>query len=205
MPRRRRPPTVVPWSGIAYRATTYDVPLWVSPNRRDGRWNHAGAACTQYLSLDPAAPYAELLRAEDLRTERDAQLLRMTLWQLRIADGAIVDYSTFEKAEAAGFPPEALIDDDQERCRAEAEFLRAHGVRGLLSPSAALPGSVSLTLFGPRVAVGWATAPALASMVPVQRLATGGPPPGLVARVRFHGRPHDGLAAYRSLQRRPAE
>lgn len=202
MPRSRRPPDVVAWSGTAYRATTYDVPLWVSPNRRDGRWNQAGRDCTQYMSLDAEAPYAELLRCEDLRSEDEAQTFVTTLWQLRVREGAIADYSTFEKAEAAGFPPDALVDDDHERCRAESAFLRSHNVRGVLSPSAALPGSTSLTLFGPRVEVGWSTEPTLASMLPVQKLATGSPPRGLVRRVRFVGEAHAQFAEYRALQRR---
>lgn len=185
-----------------FRVTTYDVPLWVSPNRRDGRWNRAGEGCTQYASLDPEAPYAELVRCEDLRTEADAAMLKMSLWQLRVDEGAIVDYSTFEKAEAAGFPATALVDDDHERCRAEAEFLVAHNARGVLSPSAALPGGVSLTLFGPRVQVEWSTPAGLASMVPVRRLAQGPPPPGLVGRTRFYGAPHAALAEFRAVQKR---
>jgi RES domain-containing protein len=185
-----------------FRATTYDVPLWVSPNRRDGRWNRAGERCTQYACLDPEAPYAELIRCEDLRTEAAAKTLRTYLWQLRIEEGAIVDYSTFERAEAAGLPSDALIDDDHERCRAEAEFLVSHNVQGVLSPSAALPGSVGLALFGPRVQVEWSTPPALASMVPVQRLAEGSPPTGLVERVRFYGQRHRAFEEFRAVQKR---
>ena len=200
--RRRRPaPRVIAWSGRAYRASTYDVPLWVSPNRRAGRWNHAGVDCTQYACLDAEAPYAELLRNEDLRDEDAAQQLRTILWELRVEEGAIVDYSTFERAEQAGFPPEALIDDDHERCRAEAEWLKRHNVRGVLAPSAALPGSTTLTLFGPRVPVRWTTSRRLASMVPVQQLAAGAPPGGLVARTRFVGQPHREFETYRARTR----
>jgi hypothetical protein len=129
-------------------------------------------------------------------------MFRAILWQLRIDEGAIVDYSTFELADAAGFPPAALVDDDHERCRAEATFLRSHNVQGLLAPSAALPGSVGLTLFGARVRVEWATPAGLASMLPVQRLAQGPPPQGLTARVRYYGQEHGSLEQYRALQKR---
>lgn len=190
------------WTGTVYRATTYDVPLWVNPNRRAGRWNLAWHDCTQYFCLDAEAPHAEMLRAEDLRTDDDAAMFRTTLWQARVDEGAIVDYSTFERAEAAGFPAEALVEDDHERCQAEAERLKSFNVRGLLSPSAALPGSVSLTLFGPRVQVDWATTVQLASMLPVQRIAEGTAPRGLVARTRFYGQPHAGLVEYRAAQKR---
>jgi RES domain-containing protein len=181
---------------VAFRATSYDVPLWSRPNRRNGRWNLAGHGSTQYACLDAEGALAELLRYEDLRTEDDAALFTTAIWQLNVIEGAVADYSTFDRAEAAGFPPDALVDDDHERCQAEASWLRSNGARGLLSPSAALPSSVCLTLFGPRVSVGWQTETRLASALPVQRLTTGQPPRGLVSRVRFHGEPHPGYEEY---------
>jgi RES domain-containing protein len=193
---------VTRWSGSVFRATTWDVPLWVNPNRRDGRWNRAGHGCTQYACLDPEGPYAELLRAERLRTEAEAATLKTDLWELRVDEGAVADYRTFDRAEAAGFPPEALIDDDHERCRAEAEYLRRHNVRGLLVPSAALPGSIGLVLFGPRVSVEWSATAGLAAMVPARRLAQGPPPSGLAAKVRHYGEPHWMLDEFRAEQKR---
>jgi RES domain-containing protein len=194
MPRER--PTVISWSGDAFRATSYDMPLWVNSNRRHGRWNLAGDGCTQYLCLDAQAPFAEMLRAENLRTPTDVSSFRTTVWQLRIDEGAIVDYSTFEKAEGAGFPPDALIDDDHERCQAEALRLRQFGVSGLLTPSAALPDSVNLTLFGARSPIRWTTTVKLASTIPVQRLTEGNAPVGLEKRVRYFGEAHAGYELY---------
>jgi RES domain-containing protein len=193
----RSRPVFVSWSGIAYRATSYDVPLWVNPNRRAGRWNTAGRGVTQYASLDTLTPLAEILRHEDLRSDEDASHYRTTVWQLRVDEGCVVDYSTFEQAQAAGFPPEALVEDDHERCQAEASRLIDQGARGLLSPSAALPEGVNLTLFGPRVPIPWISRAMLASTMPAQQLTTGAPPRGLAERVRFFGMPHSGLAAYR--------
>jgi RES domain-containing protein len=185
---------------VAFRATSYDVPLWVNPNRRSGRWNIAGRHCTQYLCLDSEAPLAEVLRHEDLRTEEAASHYSTTLWQLQVNDGAVVDYSTFERAESAGFSPEALVDDDHERCQAEAQWLITEGARGILSPSAALPGSTNLTLFGPRVHVPWNTTIALGSSIPAQKLTTGHPPTGLTTRVRYFGQPEKLLMAYRKVR-----
>lgn len=192
----RKPPTFTAWSGMGYRATTYDVPLWVHPNRRDGRWNIAGQGSTQYFSGDPEAPYAELMRHENLRTETEAATYRAHLWQGQIDESSIVDYGTFRKAEEAGFPAEALVEDDHERCQEEAAWLRSHGATGLITPSAALPGSVNVTLFGPRVEIPWSVSRTLASQMPVQRLAFGPPPAGLTTRVRFFSQPHSELAAY---------
>jgi hypothetical protein len=152
------------------------------------------------MALDAEAPFAELVRHEDLRTEEAAATYRTTIWQLRVDEGSVVDYRSFEKAEAAGFPADALVEDDYERCQAEAQWLKSHGVDALLSPSAALPGSVNLTLFGPRVAIDWNTNVTLASTVPAQRLTTGSPPAGLVGRVRFFGMAHSGLVQYREAR-----
>jgi RES domain-containing protein len=154
------------------------------------------------MSLDAQAPFAEILRNEDLRTEEEASHYSTTIWQLQVDDGSIVDYSTFELADAAGFEAEALVSDDHERCQAEAEWLVGEGARGLLSPSAALAGSINLTLFGPRVAVSWGTTAQLASALPAQRLATGHPPRGLTALVRYFGQPEPLLEAYAGVRRR---
>ncbi|NLT04889.1 MAG: RES domain-containing protein [Solirubrobacterales bacterium] len=198
----RRRPSLTSWEGTAYRATTYDVPLWVRPNRRPGRWNFARELSAQYLCLDVDAPFAELIRNEQLRTERDAAMLRVSLWEVRLFESAIADYGTFEKAEAAGFPAKALVDDDRERCQHEARWLIECGARGVLAPSAALPGTVNLTLFGPRVEVPWQSETKLSSEVRVRRIGGKGPPPtGLVDRVRHYGDPHAGLEAHRQAVR----
>lgn len=198
----RRRPSLGSWEGTAYRATTYDVPLWVRPNRRPGRWNLAGALSAQYLCLDVDAPYAELIRNEQLRTERDAAMLRVSLWEVGLFESAIADYGTFERAEAAGFPAGALVDDDRERCQHEARWLIEHGARGVLAPSAALPGTINLTLFGPRVEVPWQADAKLSSEVRVRRLGGQGPPPvGLVDRVRHYGDAHPALEAHRKAVR----
>ena len=53
--------------GVAYRATSYDTPLWVFPNRRPGRWNNPDdGTIAQYCTLDAAAPLAEFLRHENV-------------------------------------------------------------------------------------------------------------------------------------------
>lgn len=189
MPKSILPPHV-PIQARVYRATSYDVPLRVAANRRSGRWNIAQSSTVQYLCLDAQAPFAEKLRHEDLRTQTEVETYIVSLWELEVNEGFVVDYSTFEKAEEAGFPPEALVDDDHERCQEEAQRLMSLGARGVLSPSAALPGSMNLTLFGQRVEVRWEAKPGVASAVPAQKLVTGHPPRGLVDQVRFFGDTH---------------
>lgn len=169
------------------------MPLRVAANRRSGRWNIAHTGTVQYLCLDAQAPFAEKIRHESLRTEAEAATYRVTLWELEVNEGIVVDYSTFERAEAAGFPPDALVDDDRERCQREAQRLMGLGARGVLSPSASLPGSVNLTLFGQRVEVRWGAKPGVSSAVPAQKLVTGQPPLGLLDQVRFFGDTHSSL------------
>lgn len=195
MPNRQAP-SFIRVTCTAYRATSYDVPLWVNPNRRSGRWNIAGQQATQYLSLDSEAPFVDMLRHENLRSDEAASHYSTTLWQLQIDSDLIVDYRTFELADAAGFDAQALVDDDHTRCQKEADWLMSQGARGVLSPSAALPGSVGLALFGPRVHVPWGTKVELASSMPAQRLATGHPPAGLTSRVRYFGQPEPKLVEY---------
>jgi RES domain len=192
MPRKELPPHVR-IERVVYRATSYDVPVRVADNRRSGRWNLAGSGTVQYTCLDTEAPFAEMLRHENLRTEADAATYRTTLWQMRVNEGIVVDYSTFAKAESAGFPAEALVDDDHEYCQREAQRLFSLGAGGVVSPSAALPGSVNLTLFGQRVPIQWSANVEISRAIPVQRIATGQPPEGLVSRVRYFGETHSGL------------
>jgi RES domain-containing protein len=189
-------PTLPPHLSLqtrVYRATSYDVPLRVAANRRSGRWNVAGVGTAQYLCLDAEAPYAEKIRHEDLRTEAEVGTYTVALWELQVNEGFVVDYGTFEKAEEAGFPADALVDDNHERCQKEAQRLIGLGARGVLSPSAALPGKTNLTLFGQRVEVRWGARPGVSSAVPAQRLAAGHPPLDLVTRVRFFGDEHPSL------------
>lgn len=179
-------PRRIDYDGVAYRWSDYDVPLWTRPNTSALRWNRARQAPTQYMSLSPEGAWAELIRAEHLRTVQELRLVSMPLWELSVRETSIADYSTFEKAASAGFPADALIDADYEPCEAEADRLRAGGFRGVLAPSAALPGAVNLTLFGRRLMVPWDYPEdrLMASFVRARRLAVGRPPDELLPLVR---------------------
>lgn len=204
MARSAPRPRAVAVDEVAFRWSDYDTPLWARPNSAAQRWNRTREAPTQYLSLSPEGAWAELIRAEGLTSAADVELARMPLWILQVRETRVADYGTFEKAEAAGFPPEALVDEDHERCRAEGARLRERGFRGVLAPSAALPETVNLTLFGPRLAVEWDCPDRrrLGSFVPARQLAIGRPPDDLLPRVRQRGAAHAGLAVHRERRRR---
>lgn len=195
-------PESVRFDDAAFRYSDYDVPLWARPNNRAGRWHRAAATATQYLSLSVDGSWAELVRWENLRAPEELRLVRMPMWVMRIRENRLADYGSFEKADAAGFAPDALVDEDYARCQDEADRLRAEGYRGVLAPSASCPGEVNLTLFGARVAVRWNTAPEklLASFVPTKQLAVGHPPQELLGRVRHEGDVHAGLIAYKAAK-----
>jgi RES domain-containing protein len=185
-------PRRIDYDNVAFRWSDYDVALWTRPNSGALRWNRARRDATQYMSLTPEGSWAELIRAEGLLTEADLRLVSMPMWVLKIRETNLADYSTFEKAQDAGFPPDALVSEDYERCQAEAERLHERGFRGVLAPSAALPGAVNLTLFGRRLAVPWdySEVVLMASFVRAKRLAVGRPPDELLPMVRQRGERH---------------
>jgi hypothetical protein len=190
-----RPP-VTELDAIVHRYSSYDTPFWARENSRSGRWHTRGDGPTQYLSLSADGAWAELIRQEELRTEEEVAMVSVAMWAVAVRHHLIVDYSTFARAKAAGFGAMALVDEDHSRCRREGARLRALGYAGVLAPSAALPGALNLTLFGPRTVSTWGRPPLLASSLPATIVAKGAPPPGLLPRVRRVGTPHAGLLAH---------
>ena len=107
---------------------------------------------------------------------------------------------TFENSEAFGVTPDELVADDWAACQAMAERARADGVAGLIVPSAALPGTRNLVLFGPRIASPYLISPIDPSLdSPTAHAAEGSVPPGeLFGLVRWHGEPHVALESWRA-------
>jgi RES domain-containing protein len=181
--------------GVVYRATTYDTCLWVSPNSRSGRWNSPQTGTiSQYCTLDVASALAEMVRSENLRDVEEARELSVSIWELRVDEGAIVDYSTPSLAGNQGFEWDALVSDEWGTCQAEARRLVAEGARGVLAPSAALPQGVTLTLFGPRTEIAWCVEPSLSIQIPARHILRGAPGDGLVRDTRFFGEAYPDLA-----------
>jgi RES domain-containing protein len=177
--------------GVVFRATTYDTPLWVSPNSRQGRWSHPqDAAIAQYTALDVAGAIAEMVRSEELRNYEEARELRVSVWELRIDEGAIADFSTPSAAEQQGVNWRDLLADDWTECQTVGTEIVSGGGRGVLAPSASLPGSRCLTLFGPRTEIAWSADPRLAIQVPARHILRGEPGRGIVRDTRFFGDPH---------------
>jgi hypothetical protein len=140
---------------VAFRLANYETPLWSVENFSAGRYNAAGSGCTQYLSLHPLTPWAELLRNEDRRTRERAVLMRYPLWALRVRIEDEPVELTFESAASFGLDPGDLVDDDHGPCRALAEAYRSGGPGAFTAPSAALPGTTNLVVLEPHVLVSY--------------------------------------------------
>jgi hypothetical protein len=134
-----------------------------------------------------------MVRYENLRQVEEARELRVKIWELRIDEGAIADYSTPTRVAQQGFAWEDLISDLWDECREEGLRIMSSGGRGVLAPSAALPQGVALTLFGPRTEIEWAAEPSLSIQIPARHILHGGPGDHLVAGTRFFEEPYPNL------------
>jgi hypothetical protein len=184
---------------VAFRLANYETPLWAVENFSAGRYNAASSGFTQYLSLHPLTPWAELLRNEDRRTRDRAVLMRYPLWAIR----AQIEHEpfdlTFSNATRFGLDPADLVDDDWGRCRALAEALRTEGRTSFTAPSAALTGTTNLIVLEPRVLVSWNQVPFDDIDWPGSMASQEGRcPEGLWERVHYRatGKKHPGLDAW---------
>jgi RES domain-containing protein len=187
-------------------------PFWHPGSRRKpilqppARW-HGSGSYAQYLSLEPDGAWAEAIRYNGIRAEEHRAELRLNLWFCEVEERAIADLSSFARIAACGIDPRVFVDDDHAAAQSLASELREVGFRGLLTPSAALPGAINLTLFGTRHEVERFSLyghrnPRPDAYVPVS-LAAGAtaPPAHLLRLTRMLGAPHlayeDWLAASR--------
>jgi hypothetical protein len=183
----------------AYRLASWRRPLRTEPSRVAGRFHRVTEdAPTQYLCLHPLGPWAEFLRASGLTTADQLALVRHRTWALRV-DLSRLPRIGFEEAGAYGLRPGDLVSDDLRACHRLADRLRADGVAGAIVPSAALPGTDNVVLFGERAAAPYLVEPLSLVDVPASLTADGGRPPlGLLERVRRRGAPHAALEAWRA-------
>ena len=171
---------------ICYRHCDYRTPLRSTfQAQREGARYHRGTESepTQYLCLHPLGPHAEALRRYDARTPEQACRLSLRTWALDVPLDDLLEIPFAEQ----------YVSDDAEACRVLAEKFRHSGVGGLVVPSAALPGTKNVILFGPRAAAPYLASRRRAIDVPASITGElGRPLTALLARVRFRGDPHPG-------------
>ena len=152
--------------------------------------------------MHPWGPWAELLRWDDRRTPEEVLDLLGRVWSVRVRLPDQPRTIDFQGIGAAAASPEDLVSEDYASCQRLAADARAAGELALIVPSAALPGTNTIVLFGPRVLIPWELEPIdldvdLAAAVTAER-ASG--PLAVLPHVRWRGAPHAGLAAWQAGQ-----
>ncbi len=188
---------------FAFRQTAPETaPLYHSagerlPSQPSGRWHREGEGYAQYMALEPLGAWAELVRYEGIRSLSWAESYRRRLWHVYVEETDLADLSTFATYSDCGLDPRIAVGAHADS-QSLADELRAAGYRGVISPSAALPGVTNLTVFGERYekvlresAGQWAN-PLPGLRLPCNLAAEGQPPGELVTETCFIGTQHDG-------------
>jgi len=181
-----------------FRISNWDTPLRVNPNRTAGRFNEAGAPATQYLGLHPLTPWAEYLRFHDIRRSETIDERRLRIWAVKVdlVDAVEIGYAN---AREFGLEPGDLVSDDHGPCRRFAERLRSDpsAPDTIIVPSAALPGTRNVVVFGERVPIPYSWRPLDRADLPACVIAERSHPPSNISSVvRFTGEPHAELEAW---------
>lgn len=181
---------------ICYRFATYATPLRTVPTALPARYSRGDEdEPTQYLALHPLGPLAELMRNADLRSPDQVRAVQTRTWALEVPLDDLPEIG-FDTADQLGISAEDLVADDRSACQQLAAELRGQ-VPGIVVPSAALPATRNVVLFGPRVAAPYLTEPVSALDIPASITAEHARPLfSLLDIVRFVGDPHPALEAW---------
>lgn len=174
---------------VVFRHAAYDTPWWAFPSARGGRFHRAGEETVQYLSLHPLGPAAEMLR-HDVGPDGDPDDVILNLWMATVDVEGVVRVD-FDDCETHGRTVDELVGDDYSATQALADTVQATGAQAMIVPSAALPGTHNLILFGVRLLHPYLMEPQGAEEVPTGHLTDGARPAAEVAaHVRWFGNPH---------------
>ena len=187
---------------VAFRISSWDTPFWISPNRWARRFNKRMSGPVQYWSLHPLTPWAEVLRGHGIRTVESAQEIRQRVWACRIRLPQI-DEVSFDTATTYGLEPHQLVSDDYGACQEFGDrCLRDSDLPKIIKvPSAALPGTSNLVLFGPRLTIPYSAEPLSPEDTPAAIAAEQAEPPmKLLPLVRHFDDEHSALSAWKRGQ-----
>lgn len=181
---------------LGFRVSGWDEPFWVNENRGARRFNKPFSGPVQYWSLHPLTPWAEILRGQGIRTPEEVAEMRQRLWVARFEIEA--DRVTFDTAESFDIAPRQLIGDDYGPCQELGERRLNLGLPNAITvPSAALPGTENLVVFGPLVGSPFSARALSPDDVPVSVAADyARPTETLLPFVRHLGERHDEYAAW---------
>lgn len=174
---------------VVFRHAAYDTPWWAFPSARGGRFHRAGEQTVQYLSLHPLGPAAEMLR-HNVGPNGDPDDVILNLWTATIDVEDVVRID-FDDCETHGRTVDELVGDDYSATQALTDTVQAMGAQAMIVPSAALPGTHNLVLFGVRLLHPYLAEPPEAEAVPTGHLTDGARAAAEVAaHVRWFGNPH---------------
>ncbi|MGH9056638.1 MAG: RES family NAD+ phosphorylase [Acidimicrobiales bacterium] len=177
---------------VVYRHAAYDTPWWAYPSSRDGRFHRAGVDTVQYLCLHPLGPAAEMLR-HNVGPAGDPDDVLLNLWSAAVDLNGLIRIS-FDDCESQGITPDELVGDDYTPTQQLANRYRGAGAEGLVVPSAALPGTEILVLFGVRLLHPYLWTPRSPEEIPTGHLTDGARAATEVGTlIRWIGDPHPAL------------
>lgn len=180
-----------------FRHAAYDTPWWAFPSSREGRFHRAGLDTVQYLSLHPLGPAAEILR-HHVGPNGDPDDLTLNLWTA-VVDVDGVERIDFDDCRRYGLSADELVGDDYTATQALADAVRASGAPAMIVPSASLPGTDNLVVFGVRLLCPFLWEPSMPEEIQTGHLSDGARPAAEVAgHVRWFGAPHPGLQQWKS-------
>ena len=178
----------------AYRISDFPQPLWSGSATSAGRFNFSGSTSTQYFCLHPLGPYAEIIRSlERMRMHPLSQgdpdwAFVHQVWAF-VLDVTDVFELTAESAGLVGLPADALLSDEFELCqRAAEQFGRQDPQFPSVwrYPSAALPGTENVVIFGRRSMSSYGLKPVSPIQLPGCLVASAGRAPEELLRVMRH-------------------
>jgi len=173
----------------AFRHAGYDSPWWAIPSPVGGRFHRGGQDTVQYLSLHPLGPAAEMLR-HNVGPDGNPDDVILNLWTA-VLDIDGVTRVDFDDCETYGRTADELVGDDYRPTQALADAVRAAGAAAMMVPSAALPGTHNLILFGVRLLHPFLWEPLMPEEVPTGHLTDGARSAAeVVGYVRWFGTPH---------------
>jgi hypothetical protein len=141
-----------------------------------------------------------MLRWSERRTEQEAAELRTRLWSVRLSLANPPRRITFHDAAELGIDPGDLVAEDYTVCQDLADEARQRGDSALIVPSAALPGTDSLVLFGARTLSPWHLPPIDMDLDVPAAVASdrAGSPLAVLPYVRWRGNVHQGLSEWQA-------
>lgn len=185
-------------AAVAFRHAQWDTPWWANPNRNAGRYNRPMDVATQYWCLHPLGPTAELLRWSGRPSAADAATFRLRLWASKIETDDLVTVD-FANASRFRISPDELVGEDYLPTQALADRIRSDGAPGFVAPSAALPGTEVLVLFGPRLLHPYLLEPVdPEDQVPTAHAAEATVASEVIDAVRWKGETHWALDEWKS-------